>query len=276
MPPPRCTTTGLILHDLGRCVNAPRVSRTQRRDKFGQRYAQGVSDPVQRRNLGRDSPCLDLDDRLAMYPGRLRQTLDAPTPLPSQARNLDTEGAKIGYGGRHPSTVAEARSLHSNSNAPITVTAMREKSSRLKVAVGTLAVLSALALTGCSGDDGGEGGGGGGGDTWQGSTVQYRAAGTPSKVGTWSGDHGQLIVTCSGDRSAPTMTVESPDGDEAVVEPGDGGVMISVTGADGTTASGQSGDVQTTAGAEMDFLNTPREIRDADMSFTGKYTCQTQ
>ena len=156
---------------------------------------------------------------------------------------------------------------------------MREKSSRLKVVVGTLAVVAALALTGCSGDDGGGGEDGGsevGGGTWQGSTVEYRAAGTPFTVGQWSGDHGQLVVTCSGDTSSPTLTVESPDGDEAVVEPADGGVMITVTGADGTSASGQSSDVETTAGAEMDFLNTPVAIKDAGLSFTGKYTCQTQ
>lgn len=140
--------------------------------------------------------------------------------------------------------------------------------------VGGVVAVAMLALAGCSGDDGGGGGDGGGGDTWQGSALEYRAAGTPFTVGAWSGDHGQLIVTCSGDRSAPTMTVDSPEGDQAVVEPGDDGAMITVTGADGTSASGQSGDVQTTAGAEMDFLNTPVAIKDAGLSFTGKYTCQ--
>lgn len=144
-------------------------------------------------------------------------------------------------------------------------------------AIAALALTAALVLPGCAGNNGGAGEGNtGSDDTWQGRSIPYSSTGQDFYVGLWRGQPGQVTVTCSGDRDAPTMTLASPEGDEAVIAPGEGGAgaTITVTGSDGHEAAGQLSDISTTSG-EVEVLNTPGSIDDAGMRINGKFTCQT-
>ena len=84
--------------------------------------------------------------------------------------------------------------------------------------LATLITSAGLLLTGCS--DGGGDEGSQSGETWPGQPVPYDGSSSPWSVGMWEGDAQATTVECSGDESAPTMTISSPDGDVATIEPG--------------------------------------------------------
>lgn len=84
-----------LLHDPGRRVDAPGVPGTERGDQFGQWDTERVSDGVHSADLRRHPSSLNLDDRLAVDGGCLREPVDAVAPLPPQARDLDAEGAQV-------------------------------------------------------------------------------------------------------------------------------------------------------------------------------------
>ncbi|GAB2473667.1 hypothetical protein GCM10027030_05230 [Luteococcus sediminum] len=145
-----------------------------------------------------------------------------------------------------------------------------------RTAATGVGVALAVALAGCSGASDATGTDGGSGDTWQGKSLPYQGTGQDFYVGQWNGQPGQVTVICAGDPSAPTVTLASPKGDKAVIQPGSGGkgATVTVTSSDGTEATGESDEVSATSG-EMEFLSTPDPIDVAGMRLNGKFTCQT-
>jgi len=95
------------------------MTSTHRSNQCRQRDAECVSDSVQRADLRCDSTSFYLDDRLAVDLGSLGEPFDGHAALPSETCDLDPKGAQIWDRSRHILTVAQARSVHSNLNAPI-------------------------------------------------------------------------------------------------------------------------------------------------------------
>lgn len=95
---PRTTKRSpLPLHYLCWRRNTFGVPRTQGRDDFGQGNPERMSDSVESADFGGDSTRLDFNDGLAVDTCALRETINGPAPLPSQARDFDTESAQVRY-----------------------------------------------------------------------------------------------------------------------------------------------------------------------------------
>ena len=82
-----------------------RVTLTDRRNKLGQRHAERVRDPVECVDFGRYPAGLDLDDRLPMHAGQLREQVDRYALLASKTGDANAKGTKIGDGSGHPINV---------------------------------------------------------------------------------------------------------------------------------------------------------------------------
>lgn len=142
---------------------------------------------------------------------------------------------------------------------------MRLIGSRTAAVVACMA-MAGVALAGCGGSSGDS-------DSWSGRAVPYDIGGD-FYVASWSGQPGSLTVTCSGDKSDPTMVVTAPSGDEATVKPGDGsGVKVTLKAKGGKSASYTSTEVASTGADPMDFRTTADAALRKDLRFNGQYTC---
>lgn len=115
----RSSSLRSTLYKLGLHMDRLRVPGADHRDQLRQRHAQRMGDPVEGADFRGNAPRLDLDDRLAVHSCGFGQPVDRHALFAAGACDLDAEGMDIGYWGGHASTLPQARSLHSNLNAPI-------------------------------------------------------------------------------------------------------------------------------------------------------------
>lgn len=95
------------------------MPRAQRGDEFSERGPERVSDPMQSRDLGRDTASFHFNDGLSVHFGCFSESVDRHPAVPSESCDFYAEGVKVGDRSTHNSTVVQALSLHSHLNAPI-------------------------------------------------------------------------------------------------------------------------------------------------------------